>query len=214
MAQQAAQECILVVDDDMAACMVLKRMVERLGLSCDIARDGVEAIAASRIKCYHVVFMDVFLPVKNGLDAAVEIGKSCCEIKRPKIIGMLSIDDMDTRRQCRDSGMTDVLCKPISRAVLQQSIARKEILADCISSEIQSPDQRCTHCTVHSEIRDVPSSISLKASSKITNSMPSSRRHRLLLQVLQARRAAMSAARDVDCRRGHQSPPEMRSDAL
>ena len=37
---QMANACILVADDDMSSCLVLRRMVERLGLSCDVVRDG------------------------------------------------------------------------------------------------------------------------------------------------------------------------------
>ena len=117
---------VLVVDDDIAASIVLKRMIESLGMSCDIARDGAEAVEACSTKEYHIVLMDIFMPIKNGFVAAVEIRKNSTERTRPSIIGMVSIDDVATRWQCRDCGMVDVLCKPVSRINLRQSIASKQ----------------------------------------------------------------------------------------
>ena len=195
--------CVLVVDDDMAACMVLKRMVERLGWSCDIARNGVEAVAACSTNGYHVVFMDIFMPIKNGFEAALEIRNSSAN-ENPHIIGMVSIDDLDIRRKCRDSGMADVLCKPISRIALQQSIVRFGIPEKVIDAKIHLLNQHENSIAIS---RDLASGISLNFTPIINNSPRSSPSHQQLSQLLQMYWVAMEARRNMNAGRQCQKPP-------
>ena len=194
---------ILIADDDVAACMVLKRWVERMGMPCDVATDGAEAVAACSAKSYDVVLMDALMPVKNGWDASVEIGKNSAGKNLPYIVGMVSIGDEGTRRQCQESGMGDVLCKPITRLALQQSIARRVVESKYINTD-SSPFSN--YDMQNKTFRDAPSSISRTPSFSANypesqdgsrTTLASSRRYLLLINLLQAQRAAMKAARSA-----------------
>jgi CheY-like chemotaxis protein len=207
---------VLITDDDVAACMVLKRWVENMGMTCDVAKDGGEAVAACSAKIYDVVLMDTLMPGKNGWEASVEIGKICAGQNLPFIVGMVSIDDEVTRRQCHECGMGDVLCKPISRIALQQSIERRVVLSKRLKTEINS----FSNSEIQNKIfRDAPSSITrtfsppaihLESTNDPRPALDSSRRYLLLLNLLQAQRAAMSAARSAGAAGGRacQKSPE------
>ena len=117
----------LIVDDDMTSCLILERWVERLGLECDIAMDGAKAVAASHVKAYDIVFMDMYMPVKNGLDASIDICRESSGHQCPFIVGMISIDSSETRQRCRNSGMGEVMCKPLTWQIFLQCIAKAGI---------------------------------------------------------------------------------------
>ncbi len=124
-------QAILIADDDMAMCLILRRWVERLGsTTCETAKNGADAVAAAKSKFYDVVFMDVCMPVMNGCEACLEIRRECKDNQRPYVVGMISIDDIATRQQCRDSGMNEVLCKPLSQQSFKEVIARAGIEAN------------------------------------------------------------------------------------
>ena len=105
---------ILVADDDLGSCLILRRWAERLGFKCDIATNGAEAMAASQVNSYRIIFMDNYMPFMNGWEASIEITQRTTGVQFPVIVGMISIDNVATRQQCRDSGMSVVICKPIS----------------------------------------------------------------------------------------------------
>jgi DNA-binding response OmpR family regulator len=79
------------------------------------------------MKAYDFVFMDMFMPLKNGLEASMEIRRDNIWDKCPFIIGMITFDSISTRQQCLDSGMGDVLCKPLSRQAFLQAIAATDV---------------------------------------------------------------------------------------
>jgi len=68
---------ILVVDDNLTNQKILQKLLEKKGLKTiiEFANDGKEALekfksAANSEKPYHVVFMDIEMPLMNGLYAA------------------------------------------------------------------------------------------------------------------------------------------------
>jgi hypothetical protein len=99
-------------------------MVERLGFCCDVANNGVEAVAAASAKSYEFVLMDLSMPMMSGCKAARkirEVNQNGGDGGRtPTIYGMSSSDDAATRRRCSESGMEGVLCKPIEGSKLRQ----------------------------------------------------------------------------------------------
>jgi CheY-like chemotaxis protein len=123
------QLCLLVVDDDIAACLVLQRMVQQLGFDCDIAHDGEDAVKAASAKDYSAILLDSFMPVKNGWDTALDIRalKNGVGDERPVMIGMVSLDSPSLRQNWRMAGMEleNLLPKPINRSDLRKTICRE-----------------------------------------------------------------------------------------
>ena len=63
------------------------RVLRKYGYQADIAANGLEAIDALRPKEYELIFMDVQMPVMDGLEATRAI-KSGSFNSRPRIIAV------------------------------------------------------------------------------------------------------------------------------
>jgi two-component system response regulator HydG len=59
---------ILVVDDDPGTCLTLRNILAKKGYEVGIAPSGEKAIALARQKAYDLIFIDMKLPVLNGLE--------------------------------------------------------------------------------------------------------------------------------------------------
>ncbi len=127
--------CVLVVDDDIAACLILQRMVQLLGCECDIAHDGEEAVRAASSKKYSAILLDSFMPDQNGWDTALEIRSLKKGNDRPMMIGMVSLNSASFRNEWRTVGMEDqLLSKPVNRSDLHKTI--------CSAQEQMNPHEQ------------------------------------------------------------------------
>ncbi len=118
-------QSILVVDDDIASCLVIQRMVQILGYECDMVHDGEDALKAASRKNYGIILMDSFMPIKDGWDAALEI-KSLKKIQientSPCIVAMMSPDETSLRRRWMAADPDSFLFKPVNRTQLRETI--------------------------------------------------------------------------------------------
>ena len=103
---------VLVVEDNDANRVVVKQMLEELGVRADEATSGVEAVARARARQYDVIFMDVQLPDFDGLEATRRI-RAEQRGKAPRIIALTTHVIRDEETRCRDAGMDGYLSKPL-----------------------------------------------------------------------------------------------------
>src|SRR5690606_10845644 len=61
---------VLLVEDNDINQMIAKEMLQQAGLAVDIAKNGQEAVEMVNAKTYALVFMDIQMPVMDGLTAA------------------------------------------------------------------------------------------------------------------------------------------------
>src|SRR5262249_20075163 len=68
MANASMNTRLLVVDDDVKSCRLVKEYLEPLGYEVDAAHDGDEGLARALSHDYAAVILDVMLPKRNGFD--------------------------------------------------------------------------------------------------------------------------------------------------
>ncbi len=107
---------ILIADDNPVNQRVLLLSLERLGYQADTAADGqaaLERLHASHPQPYDVVMLDLQMPRLNGLALTRRIRAEWPSHEQPYIIGLSAHADRETRAQCLEIGMNDILHKAI-----------------------------------------------------------------------------------------------------
>ena len=109
------RKSILLAEDTVVNQVVTKSMMSKLGVDVAIAINGETCIDSFKQKKYDLILMDMHMPVKDGIEATIEIRKIEAEGSLiPTPIVALTASSLETdRRRCLESGMDDVLTKPI-----------------------------------------------------------------------------------------------------
>ena len=67
---------ILIIDDDIELCELLKKYLETEGYFVTTRYNGIEGLAEGLATSYQLVVLDVMLPQKNGFDILVDFRKT------------------------------------------------------------------------------------------------------------------------------------------
>jgi CheY-like chemotaxis protein len=117
-------QTILLVDDDRASCLLLRKMFSSLGYSCDFVHNVSDALRAAASKAYCMVLLDCLLPDQNGWTASHAIRLLPRDGPPPSTIGILSYPDEQMQRRCSEAGMQDVLVKPFCKKAVASCIGK------------------------------------------------------------------------------------------
>jgi diguanylate cyclase (GGDEF)-like protein/PAS domain S-box-containing protein len=113
---------ILVVDDNAINQIVLEGMLKHDGHSPTLVSDGAAAVAAVKASRYDLVFMDMQMPVMDGLEATRRIRSlpaPGCDV--PIIALTANAMSADVER-CLGAGMNGHIAKPIDRDILRKAV--------------------------------------------------------------------------------------------
>lgn len=117
---------LLVVDDNAMNRKIIAAMVEPFGIACGFAADGREAVEAWRRQPWDAIFMDVHMPVMDGVEATRTIRLEEGRSGRPRVpivAVTASLLEQETAGY-HAAGMDDVLPKPIEATALAEMLAR------------------------------------------------------------------------------------------
>ena len=117
---------LLVVEDVRANQMFITMVLDRYGISYDIANDGVEAVEMFRKKHYDLILMDENMPRMNGIEATAEIRKFERENGRESpvpIIALTANAVVGDRERLIAAGMNEYISKPVNPDLLGRAIA-------------------------------------------------------------------------------------------
>ncbi|MBV6717046.1 PAS domain S-box protein [Paenibacillus chitinolyticus] len=104
---------ILVVEDHPVNRQLFIKFLEKLGYGADIAENGMEAVEAVTSTEYDLVFMDLQMPVMDGLQATRLIRQLLPSGQNPVIIAVTASVRPADKEKCLESGMQDFISKPI-----------------------------------------------------------------------------------------------------
>lgn len=117
---------VLLVDDNPENRFIVKRFLDESEISISEAGDGVEAIYAFSTKKFDVIFMDINMPNKDGIEATRDIRALEKEKGLPRtVIIALSANALSKEyNRAMEVGCDDYLTKPISRGKLLATIEK------------------------------------------------------------------------------------------
>jgi CheY-like chemotaxis protein len=117
---------VLLVEDNPINQKVALNMLEKLGCQIDLASDGREALERIEGSSYDLVFMDVQMPVLDGLAATIALRERerGGQTHLP-VIAMTAHAMTGDRERCLAAGMDDYVGKPVHLAMLERVLARR-----------------------------------------------------------------------------------------
>ena len=115
---------ILSVDDNEMNQMVITSVLMKLGYLPDVARNGEQAVVMSTETKYDFIFMDLMMPVMNGIDATRHIRNFYLDEKFPVIVALSASAMPSEKDKLSNAGINDFLSKPF-RAADIESVIRK-----------------------------------------------------------------------------------------
>ena len=125
---------ILLVDDNLINQKVALAILKRLGYTPDVANNGLEAINCLRAQHYDVIFMDIQMPVMDGVEATGIIIDEWGD-DRPYIIAMTANAIVGDRERFLEAGMDDYISKPVKKEDLEKFLTHytAEILTKSVN---------------------------------------------------------------------------------
>lgn len=115
---------ILLAEDDEVNLWAERRMLEKLGHDVTVAMNGREVLEILDGQEFDLIFMDVQMPVLDGVEATRTIrGREGSQAKIP-IIAMTAYAMTGDREIFLQAGMNDYLAKPVHIESLKQAIER------------------------------------------------------------------------------------------
>lgn len=143
---------ILLAEDGAVNQAVATGLLERYGHKVQVVENGQQAVEAWQDGDFDAIFMDVHMPVMDGLDATrrireLEAGKSKGQRAAIPIVALTASAMQRDRDKCLQAGMSDYLDKPILvdrlESILGQMRTTSSVTRDGQSSasSTQSTDQ-------------------------------------------------------------------------
>jgi signal transduction histidine kinase/ActR/RegA family two-component response regulator len=116
---------IAAAEDNQANQRVLSMMLQRLGWTADFVENGVELIEHLKANPCDLVFMDLQMPVMDGLEATrlIRAGEAGHEMRDVKIIALTANALSRDEARCLECGMDAYLSKPLKIYTLENCIA-------------------------------------------------------------------------------------------
>ncbi|MCZ7355770.1 MAG: response regulator [Candidatus Methanoperedens sp.] len=102
---------ILIVDDEMATLLPLKRSLEAEGYNVIEAYDGYEAVEKSKTEMPELIILDLMLPGMNGFEACSQLKKDAYTEKIP-VIMLTAKDEVHDKVEGLEIGADDYVTKP------------------------------------------------------------------------------------------------------
>jgi len=101
---------ILIVDDNINLAKTMTFILKRKGYAITTAKDGLEAIVKVKEKHFDIIFMDIKMPIMNGVETYKEIKKIDTQV----VVIMMTAYSVDELIQdALEEGAYGILYKPL-----------------------------------------------------------------------------------------------------
>jgi DNA-binding response OmpR family regulator len=118
------QPRLLIVDDEVDACLNLSDILTDMDYTVDVAHDGPTALELVKLRSYDVALLDLKMPGMDG----VELYKRIKAVSAGTVaIVVTAFAGSQIAQDALDTGVTEVLAKPVD---LQRLLRRIEAMLD------------------------------------------------------------------------------------
>ena len=117
---------VLLVEDNLANQQLGTVVMQKFGLQVDVVDNGLEAIEALKNKSYSLVFMDLQMPVMDGLEATIEIRNPDSDVidHGITIVALTANAFSSDKKRCFEVGMNDYVSKPFTPDLIQKVLEK------------------------------------------------------------------------------------------
>ncbi|MCG7385778.1 response regulator [Paenibacillus sp. ACRRY] len=125
MERYEMQPSVLIVDDHPINQKLMAIMLSKLGFTSDTAEDGQKALdMVLENPGYDYIFMDLQMPVMDGLECTRKIRESLPKEKQPVVLAMTANVMEGIQQRCLAVGMDDYISKPVKMGSVKQKLSR------------------------------------------------------------------------------------------
>ena len=110
---------ILVVEDNKINQMITKKILNKMGLHCDIVDNGEAAVDKVKEVAYSVVLMDIHMPGISGLEATKIIRSFDKELT---IFALTAVTLEDKMHEFDEAGFDDIISKPFKQEDFEKKL--------------------------------------------------------------------------------------------
>ena len=113
-----------MAEDNAVNAKIAGRLLEKRGCEVHLAEDGAKALAALEAMDFDLVFMDLQMPVLDGLDAARRLREAKGRNHAVPMVALTACAFLEDRERCLEAGMDDFMPKPIRAEELDRVLTR------------------------------------------------------------------------------------------
>ena len=141
----AALNVLLVEDNEINQELALD-ILKNLGVKADLASNGLEALERIKIRDYDLVFMDVQMPLMDGLQTTQRIRQDFAD-QELFVVAMTANASNEDRRNCLAAGMNEFISKPISISAISHMLNQRRQQLDQEKQPVVAEDDSDTALT-------------------------------------------------------------------
>lgn len=132
---------VLIAEDNIINQKLIRHILEESGLTVDLANNGLEAFEKRRNNEYDLVFMDIQMPVMDGIEATHEIldYEEDEELQHIPIIALTANALKGDRERFMSEGMDEYISKPLETSELL--VVLNKYLGDKIAERTEADSE-------------------------------------------------------------------------
>ena len=110
---------ILVVEDNKINQMITKKILNKMGLHCQVVDNGEAAVEKVRNENFSVVLMDIHMPGISGIEATKRIRAFD---KKQTIFALTAVTLEDKMQEFEEAGFDDIISKPFKQEDFEKKL--------------------------------------------------------------------------------------------